>query len=795
MKLKRTFSLLLSLTLVLGLFSGCGDKAKPVTSSPEESVAALDISEIGKQELLYAAELGFPVEKVQQETISGKEMAELLDKLVEYAAPDKVEEWKALLPKLRTHKGTLTRFDAMGALFLAAQTAGDDWAEYKSDFALVYGALQFPWDQYYFTDGLFGEYDSPRYTVPGSGDSHYLDSACLPFNLSHPSPVSKEFPFAYDAAANSIHEDMPPTYAECVLAVVRLIESVECETEVHVGLTWGTSIDDPAATTPNPNILTPELLAKAAENPVVTSEDHPRWTGFVLNYTAAPGEFLTTPRELELSAEWGFNAARLFLRYESLFGKDATTVNINMLEKLDEMVATAIEHDMHLDIMLASLPGRCVQEAAPGNDYISTAELDLFINEEKQEMAKRVFEVLAKRYKDVPNFNLSISPFYEALNKNLSTGLPYTDFTPEDVAAFLGEVIDVIRVEDPDRLIIYEATPANHWDTIIPESTPAKTVADEKGNVMISYNFCQNSYVYACMTAASDEHIDNMNNSMYIPEYPNYIYSVATSVWVGAPIRLNGLLPAGTTLDLYLERSGSGGTLDISVDGVSLYHENLQEAEYEIGERLSGYYPFATSEKQITITLLEDAEEVVISCLRDGGFDICGIKLTLPEKYAVDRWYYAQEYDVYTGKEAESGVTLKSTSEVLISPNYHDSGRSITIHDDLSYTTEHIYEAASAETIAEWSDTIADFDGNCVVRFERADFSGGIWPEMKEYYEALLQSFEEYGFSWWSNDWWIMTDEYPQTKIIAECPSTEYAGYEHFNLELLELLQKYQSKG
>lgn len=65
---------------------------------------------------------------------------------------------------------------------------------------------------------------------------------------------------------------------------------------------------------------------------------------------------------------------------------------------------------------------------------------------------------------------------------------------------------------------------------------------------------------------------------------------------------------------------------------------------------------------------------------------------------------------------------------------------------------------------------------------------------MSVYYEDLLKSFEEHDFSWFSNNWWLLTDEYPQNRVIAECPSTEYAGYEHFNLELLQLLQKYQSK-
>ena len=352
----------------------------------------------------------------------------------------------------------------------------------------------------------------------------------------------------------------------------------------------------------------------------------------------------------------------------------------------------------------------------------------------------------------------------------------------------------MIRAEDPDRLVIYEPTATNHELDIIRESTPIKAVADSKGNAIISYNFCQTAYVYACMTVTEGEHIDNMNSSMQIPEYPHYNYSVASSVLVGAPIVLDGLLPAGTTIDLYLERSSIGGTLQISADGICLYSEALEDAEYTISERLSGSYPFATSEKQISVTLTEDTEELEISCLRDGGFDLCGIYLTLPEKYAVERWYYAQAYDVYMGLEEEQGVFKKRDSGVMLAPQHYDSGRHITIHDDLSYTSEHIYQEASAETISAWSEAIAAFDGNCVIRFERADFSGTTWASMSAYYEDLLKSFEDYGFSWWSNDWWILTEEYPQTRIIAECPSTEYAGYEHFNLELLQLLQKYQSK-
>lgn len=245
--MKRLFCLFMSVVMVLGMLSGCGNK-QPITTDPtqdttpsqtqptepqptepsvEDKINSLDLPDLWKQELLYAVELGMPMEKVQQATISGAEMAELLDYFVEYANPDKLTEWQALIPKLRTHKDALTRFDAMGALFLAARTASGEWAEFKENFNGTMNRLQFPWDDYYFTEGLFDGYDAPLYTVPGIGNSNYLDSTGLYFNLSRQSSISGESPLAYDIEANSIHEYDPPTYAEGLLAVVRLMLSDE----------------------------------------------------------------------------------------------------------------------------------------------------------------------------------------------------------------------------------------------------------------------------------------------------------------------------------------------------------------------------------------------------------------------------------------------------------------------------------------------------------------------------------------------------------------------------------------
>ena len=42
----------------------------------------------------------------------------------------------------------------------------------------------------------------------------------------------------------------------------------------------------------------------------------------------------------------------------------------------------------------------------------------------------------------------------------------------------------------------------------------------------MTFNFCENPYVYAEMTATEGDHIDNQNHSMFKPAYPTTIYGV-----------------------------------------------------------------------------------------------------------------------------------------------------------------------------------------------------------------------------------------------------------------------------
>ena len=228
MRVKQIISLITLSVMILGLLSGCGGGAEPVSSTPEELVATLDISETWKQELLHAARLGMPMGKVQQEKISGAEMMELLDWFVEYAKPEALDDWKNQLPLLRESNAALSRFDAMAAWYLAAQAAGRDYLKHNYSIMEMMDSVNHSWDENYITWEFFDGFDGPDFDGGAVGPSH-LDGACYYYNLARPSYYSGEYPFALDTVTNSFTPHVQPTYAEALLAIVRLISSANPE--------------------------------------------------------------------------------------------------------------------------------------------------------------------------------------------------------------------------------------------------------------------------------------------------------------------------------------------------------------------------------------------------------------------------------------------------------------------------------------------------------------------------------------------------------------------------------------
>lgn len=720
---------------------------------------------------------GSSAETEKSEWVTASTYRAMLVEMLEELAPEQMDYFDS---KVKDVNLAITRGDAVRMAYYAAVCIGaDDYNGYSFSSDLA------------DSDGRMGEagnflelicpdvYKNIPVTMANHTWGNEFTAAGL-WNVWHVDTVSGKQVFEFDEELQSMRMYDMLTMEEAETSIERL--------RTGYGVKRYVSVDSAEATSP---ALSDEALAKTAERRNETLDELPRLTGFVL---ANDGYYsihtiVKTVDDIRRIADWGFNTVRLRITYETLFNQDGSQIDLTQAERLDELVEACIEADIHLNLLLCTLPGRT--KWVDLNDVSSGGETDLFINPERQKEAVSVWATLAARYQDVSGAHLSFTPFWEPdgdLGINSEEGWEHT---PQDTCDTLALLIEAVRAQDPERFIFYEPTAHIAAEATIQESSlfyePLKSRFD---NLMISYNFCQNAYVFAEITDIVGEDVDLSNYSMFKPEYPVTNYGVNDTIPDGGGLTIDGFLPAGTVIDLYLAYADGQSALTITGDGTELYHEELSSGDYRPGRPLSSFYPYATSDKKISVTLAETTDEVAISA-RGADIKWCGMDVILPEEYAVERWYMNSGRDNFF--EDEARFLWLATSTVMISPSERCETWHITIRDDVTFTTGEVFAEANAETIEHWCAEISDFSPQCIVRYEDACFSlGTTQGSILRYYEDVLSTFEKYGFSWLSNDYELILQE--STNRIADAEVVEYDGYDFVNLELLELLQKYQEK-
>lgn len=720
---------------------------------------------------------GSSAETEKFEWVTASTYRAMLVEMLEELAPEQMDYFDS---KVKDVNLAITRGDAVRMAYYAAVCIGaDDYNGYSFSSDLA------------DSDGRMGEagnflelicpdvYKNIPVTMANHTWGNEFTAAGL-WNVWHVDTVSGKQVFEFDEELQSMRMYDMLTMEEAETSIERL--------RTGYGVKRYVSVDSAEATSP---ALSDEALAKTAERCSETLDALPRLTGFVL---ANDGYYsihtiVKTVDDIRRIADWGFNTVRLRITYETLFNQDGSQIDLTQAERLDELVEACIEADIHLNLLLCTLPGRT--KWVDLNDVSSGGETDLFINPERQKEAVSVWATLAARYQDVSGAHLSFTPFWEPdgdLGINSEEGWEHT---PQDTCDTLALLIEAVRAQDPERFIFYEPTAHIAAEATIQESSlfyePLKSRFD---NLMISYNFCQNAYVFAEITDIVGEDVDLSNYSMFKPEYPVTNYGVNDTIPDGGELTIDGFLPAGTVIDLYLAYADGQSALTITGDGTELYHEELSSGDYRPGRPLSSFYPYATSDKKSSVTLAETTDEVAISA-RGADIKWCGMDVILPEEYAVERWYMNSGRDNFF--EDEARFLWLATSTVMISPSERCETWHITIRDDVTFTTGEVFAEANAETIEHWCAEISDFSPQCIVRYEDACFSlGTTQGSILRYYEDVLSTFEKYGFSWLSNDYELILQE--STNRIADAEVVEYDGYDFVNLELLELLQKYQEK-
>ncbi|MCR5735060.1 MAG: glycoside hydrolase family 5 protein [Lachnospiraceae bacterium] len=637
-------------------------------------------------------------------------------------------------------------------------------------------------------------------TAPGREWDEATESAI--WHASFISPVSGQHIVSYDYGTGSFLNASAFTAADAVRAITRLNDAISYKgknpaTEITGWLdrTRNVSSDSKLATTPNSAYLTKDIIEQANATSVKSFGELKRLTGFTLasgngfGYNSYTIE--ATPKDVKNIADWGFSSVRILMTYDTLFSRDGSKVDIVRMSQLDALIAEAITDGLHVNLLFSTLPGRW--HDFDYNTYTEVGELDMFVNNKKVKQAELVWKTMAERYKDIPGAYLSFQLFWEPLNWSLSSGLPAPDYDENDVYRVLDTLIGDIRAIDPDRFIMYETTGLLAEHVINTFDTFKLNIEKKYDNLRITHNYVDAPFVFYFMgTSEENINIDNQSHSLFIPEYPMTVYAAQKHLEGENAMSISGCLPKGTTLELYISKTDGTGDFTVTDGRNTLYSESIGCEEFETSYTLSSTFPFATSEKKITVKLKESVQKLIFSC-PEGYVESSGINVILPESYAVERRYAYSSWDAFNdgvGME-EGGVILKKTSTVMICPNSFDTGHEIVINKDVTYTSEAIFTKSNSSIADKFGSEISEFSPECLIRFEVVGDAD--YESMLRYYNDVLSVFDKYGFDWYSAcDYYYITGKDPSAEKLYGDHMVSYGGYEHFDLERLKLFQKHQ---
>ena len=730
----------------------------------------LQLSAMDKIELKRAKnQLGLTMNK-DSCRISAKDTVSILDRLIEKKAPDRKAEWEKMTAAWRKTGGSMNRIDSMMMLYLASTLLGE---KYQGTQVIPFYSdrLGVDWETV-CTSGFLYPNDEvfERMFNIGYGDG-YADSSALYYNQGHISPVSGEFPFSEDVESNSVRPMERTTLKETLLGIIRLVDSVE-NTEM-------TPQEDREAL----EAVMDEEVRKAAENAEpVDDEKAPDWKGFIMEWME--DNKAASNRMLYNLKNWGMNTAWLLLDYRFFFDEnDVSKINNVSMRQLDRFIADAVKQGMHVDIVFESLPGRYVYTNPENFDRILRG--DLFTNEEMIQQTEQIFETLVSRYQGIPNANLSFGPLYETTNDSeygMGKG------TIEDFADTYERIVQAIRRADPDRLIVFEEVYAP-LDTV--GQKIEEIMADVPNAIRKLTTGGGDAFIYRSLRLDTDN-VDDKKYSMPAPTYPIYDYAVDGHLYPGHELTLEGPIPAGTVIRIYLDRSDNA-RLSVTADQNQIFGKQLGQITANKGGEMSYHFPYARSDETIEIEIGRDTAKVEFS-VEEGFAEWCGMDVVLPEKYQKEILFNVTDYDVMRGVAEESGPKYIQTSTIEVAP-YGDSdieyGKTVYINaDEVAYTTDVWLEESSKKAISGWMKWVKENWPDTVMYLEGPMFSGPSWEDAKEYLTDVLDACREQGFGWYIGDLFFLTHD-DSEKAYPGARHGEKDGLKHLNLDYLELLQEY----
>ena len=723
----------------------------------------------------------------RKKQITSQEFRTILRPIVERMQPDSLNFFDS---RFSDYDAPISRGIAVGMAYVVARCIG---AEIHNN-----GSWEMPEN---FWDGS-GDYEISKFLPHFQDVPEYIGDmfwrqwgelmAAWFWNGGYGSPYSGMRVLELDNVTNDFNWKGKFYWEDAVRAVTRLSDIIEGSVEdVFV------NINDQQATSPDPKIISEDILALAKKSTVKKLSDLHKLSGIQMAETMT-GVDLTKisnqTRHAYNAARWGFNSIAYMFPTWALINSDGTKANLTNLKMLDKFVAACIENHITLRISADNLPGAGI--SFDPNDKFAPYIEDFSYDLTKCEIGCRMWKMLSERYKDIPSEYLIFTP----VNGKYSP----SKATVDKLANYMCKLMDQIREVDPSRFIYYSYTGLNNADAIIGEDARYyyQTINEKYDNVKIMRNFAEEIYVFTMLTPGIN--IDMATHSTFLHEYPLTLYGANIEFRGDAPIKLDGCLPAGTKIDMYIKLTHtppSGGTMRIMADGQQLEEIVLENGDKEYNTSYRGtpmyasFLPYAESEKKISVTIDKAYDALTFECTADCAVTWSGIDVYLPESYQVERWYQATDYDIQHGYE-EWFWGPKKTSRVMICPNLYASeeGRHITINSDVTFTSDVIWRKSDKGTIQAWGTAIKNFAPDCGVEVENQSYGGCTQESMIRYCLDTYGMLRDNGFDFWMSDYDLLFDENSTAYRIAWRKVENYDGYNNFNVELLRALQQCQYK-
>lgn len=722
--------------------------------------------------------------------VRSQKFKNMLKPLIEKYAPDSIAYFNSRIADVDV---PLTRCLAVGMCFYTARCIGA--LTRNSNASRELGE--------HFWDGIWDNNDmykllpyENKYKSEGGEYDRVLIDALL-WNDGHVSSVSNREVVSPYGDSGNWDWDQPFTWENAVRAITRLHDSVGKGNEevVYVPIT------DKQATTPDPEIISEDVLAIAAKSKVTKLSELRKLCGPQtaerMNGTSNI-PITNWTRYVEDAARWGFNSFLYMFPANNLIHWENMTANMNYLRMLDRLVAACVENDITLRIEADCLPGAGLYFVE--GDKFAEYEEDFTFSLTACEKGCKMWKMLSERYKDIPSEYLIFTPVHGKYNPQKHKA------TADAVAKYMCKLIDQILAVSPNRFIYYSYTGNGDVESITNAQAKKyyETIESKYDNVRILRNFYELPYVFYTITPGIN--MDLGNHSSFIIDYPLTVYSACPDISYRNQLIIDGCLPAGTKIDLYIKSTdvyAEGEKFKITADESVVYEEDIPAGNkiyvsgYRGTEIYSSCFPYAESEKKVSITLDKDVKMLTLSCSEHCFLKWCGMDVYLPEAYQVERWYQASQYDVAMGYEEWSWGPRK-TSRIMISPNMNpgesDKGHRLTIHEDVTFTSDGIISQSNKETVNAWGKTIRKFSPQCATEVEAQNYGGATQESMIRYCDDVYGMLHDNGFDFWISDFDILYDESASYYRIAWRKVEPFEGYANFNVELLRTLQKHQYK-